>query len=90
MDILISAVPPATASVQYQREQLARSVSFEIRPHPELMFGCNFRKLDAVSGQLKHLRVDSVLGSVDITQAILDCIGEIDELLLDYTVSRPP
>ena len=49
---------------------------------------CTFRKLDAVSDRLKRLRVNSALGSRDIAQAILDCIGEIEQEVQDYTVSR--
>jgi len=50
--------------------------------------GCTFRKLDAVADRLKQLPVNSVLGSTDIAQAILDCLREIDEQEQDYTVSR--
>ena len=54
---------------------------------PTLNLGCTFRKLDAVSDRLKQLRVNSVFGSTDIAQAILDCLREIDEQEQDYTVS---
>ena len=50
--------------------------------------GCTFRKLDAVSDQLKQLRVNSIFGSTDIAQDIRDCLREIDQAVQNYTVSR--
>ena len=53
-----------------------------------LNLGCTCRKLDVVTDRLKQLRVNSVLGSKDIAQTILDCLREIDEQEQDYAVSR--
>jgi hypothetical protein len=41
-------------------------------------------KLDAVSGRLKELQLDAILGSADVAQSILDCIREIDSHLFDH------
>jgi len=94
LEAAISAVPPATPSAQYQRDELARYVSPSEICSNTLNLGCTFRKLDAITERLKRLCInnilgsaDNILGSADIGQAILNCIREIDEQELDYLVS---
>jgi len=88
LEAAISVAPPATPSAQGQIDELARYVSPSEICSNTLNLSYIFRRLDAVSDRLKKLRVNSVLGSKDIAQAILDCLREVDEQVQDYTVSR--
>ena len=74
LEAAISAVPPATPSAQYQRDELARYASPSEICSNTLNLGCTFRKLDAVTERLRRLRINNILGSADIAQAILNCI----------------
>jgi hypothetical protein len=83
----MSSISP---SAGHRKEELARKVSpSKIHARVRLIFGGTFRKLDAVSGQLKRLGVDSLLGSADVAQDNNNFFREIDDHMSDFMVSRP-